>query len=386
MAGVKNPHRAFENPPLAQLALSNSSGNFGADFLKVVSWCIDNCKNEHDPREAFRMPREPYLVEAAAALGENPRKGDMVAYADSIVRGAIAHWEWLYKNLEDWDSKALLLDVLAYRTLGWKYVRMPLNNSGYWDCVASVAKLHGASPRIEFVHGPQFWMLDLSDLGYDLRVLSEALGVFNEFIYSQYQYRGHRRTLGPAPGDHVLDCGACYGGTSLYFADMVGPTGKVTSFEFFPENIDVFNRNLRENPHLAWRINLHKAPLWYEPHRPMFIEFAGPAAQVYQADTPKTAGAHQVVSTTIDEACKEADRVDFIKADIEGTELYALVGGKNTIEKFKPTLAMCVYHKLIDFYEIPRWLNDLKLGYRFYLQHSSIHGDETVLFADARWR
>lgn len=383
---VKNPHRSFEDAPLAQLALSGCSGNFIDDFLKVVSWCIDNRENENDPRKAFGMPREPYLVEAAVALGGNPKKSDMIAYADSVVRGAIGNWEWLYKHLEDWDSKTLLLDVLAYRSIGWKYVKMPLNSSSYWEGIASIGKLHSCSPRIKFAHGPEFWLLDLSEFGYEVRVLSEAIGTFNEFIYSQYQYRGRRRTLGPLPGDHVLDCGACYGGTSLYFADMVGPTGKVTSFEFFPDNIEVFDRNLDENPRLAFRIDLRQAPLWHEARRSMFIEFAGPAAQVYHADNPKNPNAHRVVSTTIEEACKNASRVDFIKADIEGSELYALVGGKNVLEKFKPTLAICVYHKLIDFYEIPQWLDDLKLGYRFYLQHSSIHGDETVLFADARWR
>lgn len=37
--------------------------------------------------------------------------------------------------------------------------------------------------------------------------------------------------------------GACFGGTSLYFADRVGATGKVISFEFFPDNITVFKEN-----------------------------------------------------------------------------------------------------------------------------------------------
>lgn len=381
---ARNPHRAFEDQPLAQLALSNSSGSFIDDFMHVVSWCIDNCRNERDPRQVFRFPREPYLIAAAKVLGESPTKADMIAYARSVVEGAITRWQWLYERLEDWDSKALLLDVLAYRSIGWKYVKMPLNSASYWDGIGSIGMLHAKSPTVKFAHGPEFWLLDLAEFSYDVRVLSEALGVFNEFIYSQYQYRGRRATIGPRLGDHVLDCGACWGGTSLYFADMVGPSGKVTSFEFFPENIEVFERNVSENPRLAPRIDLHKAPVWRTANRPMFIEYGGPAAQVYEAEKAKDPNARRVVSTTIDEVCQGLPRVDFIKADIEGSELYALVGARSTLEKFKPTLAICVYHKLFDFYEIPGWLDDLKLGYRFYLQHSSIHGDETVLFAEAR--
>jgi FkbM family methyltransferase len=381
-----NPHRAFENAPIAQKALPGSSGNFRRDFLAVVAWCIDNCWNDRDPRVPFGAPREPYLEEAARQLGPQPAKGAMLDYSDSVVIGAIIHWEWLYEHLEDWDSKALLLDVLAYRTIGWRYVKMPLDSDAYWNGVGALAKLHEISPLVKFDHGPQFWLLDLSEQGYNVKVLSEALGVFNEFIYSQYQYRGRRVVLGPKWGDYVLDCGACYGGTSLYFADMVGPNGKVITFEFFPDNIKVLKRNISENPTLAPRIDLHEAPVWHTNRKSMFIEFGGPAAQVYEADSAKNTGALQVISTTIDETCKDLPRVDFIKADIEGSELYSLFGAQETLKRHGPTLAMCVYHKLIDFYETPKWLDDLNLGYKFYLQHSSIHGDETVLFADARGR
>jgi len=43
-----------------------------------------------------------------------------------------------------------------------------------------------------------------------------------------------------------------------------------------------------------------------------------------------------------------------------------------------------VYHDFKDFWEIPQFLDRLVLGYRFYLQHFTIHGEETVLFAKTR--
>ena len=30
---------------------------------------------------------------------------------------------------------------------------------------------------------------------------------------------------------------------------------------------------------------------------------------------------------------------------------------------------------------IPKWISDLKLGYKFYLGHYTIHSEETILFA-----
>ena len=68
--------------------------------------------------------------------------------------------------------------------------------------------------------------------------------------------------------------------------------------------------------------------------------------------------------------------------DIEGAEYQALVAARRTIERFRPTLALCVYHKLMDFYELPQFVDRLDLGYKFYLQHSTVHGDETVVFAE----
>jgi hypothetical protein len=54
------------------------------------------------------------------------------------------------------------------------------------------------------------------------------------------------------------------------------------------------------------------------------------------------------------------------------------------VHRFKPDLAISIYHSMADFTGIIDRLNRLNLGYRFFLDHFTIHWEETVLFATAR--
>ena len=73
--------------------------------------------------------------------------------------------------------------------------------------------------------------------------------------------------------------------------------------------------------------------------------------------------------------------VGFIKTDIEGAELDALHGEKNTILRDKPLLAICVYHLRGDVFAIMDYLHQLLPEYRFLLRHYSTDERETVLYA-----
>lgn len=66
-----------------------------------------------------------------------------------------------------------------------------------------------------------------------------------------------------------------------------------------------------------------------------------------------------------------------IKMDIEGYELTALKGAINTIEQYRPYLAICVYHKTKDILEIPQFIRSIVPEYKFYLRG----GTHTVLYA-----
>ena len=72
-----------------------------------------------------------------------------------------------------------------------------------------------------------------------------------------------------------------------------------------------------------------------------------------------------------------------IQMDIEGAELPALKGFKNTIINNKPKLAICIYHSRRDYWEIPLYIKSLVPEYRFWVRCDSKANSvqEVVLYA-----
>ena len=75
---------------------------------------------------------------------------------------------------------------------------------------------------------------------------------------------------------------------------------------------------------------------------------------------------------------------NFIKMDIEGAETEALIGATKTIKKYKPNLAICLYHKPEDLWEIPLLIQEIEPSYDMYIR---VHEDmclSTVLYCIPR--
>lgn len=72
--------------------------------------------------------------------------------------------------------------------------------------------------------------------------------------------------------------------------------------------------------------------------------------------------------------------VTFVKMDVEGAEMSVLAGMRWTILRYKPKLAVCIYHKHEDVFEISSFLLDLVPEYKFYLRHYNSNEIEEVLF------
>ena len=75
------------------------------------------------------------------------------------------------------------------------------------------------------------------------------------------------------------------------------------------------------------------------------------------------------------------ERFILLKQEHEGAELSALKGGIETIKKYRPQLAISIYHSDDDFINIPMYLYDNLENYEFRLGHYSPYMLETILYA-----
>ena len=85
--------------------------------------------------------------------------------------------------------------------------------------------------------------------------------------------------------------------------------------------------------------------------------------------TASGTGGHTISKVTVD-SLKESASAGFIKIDVEGSELEAIEGAKNTIVSRKPQMKIACYHKSADLFEIPEKVFSICDGYRLFMRHT----------------
>lgn len=78
---------------------------------------------------------------------------------------------------------------------------------------------------------------------------------------------------------------------------------------------------------------------------------------------------------------KNDEMPDFIKLDIEGAEMDVIDSLDMYIARYKPDLAISIYHKLEDLWSIPLKLKLFCPEYHIYIRHQSNYYTETVCYA-----
>lgn len=347
------------------------------------------------PDSAQRRPsrlgrdRGRNLVERLAARAGFSRRHFDPAVAAARLQALLAMSDGLdatYRMLVDDRSRRAMIDVLKLRVLGPYHAPLRITPQEY-RAKQAYADRELRRQRATFeVSDPWFSPLSLYDApidgGASVRLHGHSVDVVSVFLESQYSYRHGPARVAAKPGDVVLDIGGCWGDTALYFATLVGPRGKVYTFEFDPESLEIMRANLSLNPELASRIEVVEHALWDRSGDTLAVAQGGRMTTAFSAQGQDTLN---VQTITLDDFVAHAgiDRLGFVKMDVEGAELRVLSGAGEALRRFAPRLAISAYHREDDLVLIPERIASLDLGYRLYLESFSAVEEETVLFATA---
>ncbi|MDR2917604.1 MAG: FkbM family methyltransferase [Tannerella sp.] len=174
-----------------------------------------------------------------------------------------------------------------------------------------------------------------------------------------------------------VDGGGFIGDTTLNFIEKTqNKFKKVHIFEPMQENFEKISHNINTGNTDPCKINVYNAGLSSSEKEVFFDQTGSSAAKI---DKKGNVPAKLV---SLDKYVPEEERkeITYIKLDVEGAELDALEGMRETISKYKPKLAICIYHKPTDLWKIPLFIHKLNPSYKLYIrQHHPVH--ETVCYA-----
>lgn len=209
----------------------------------------------------------------------------------------------------------------------------------------------------------------LSDHGFPTRnVLSLGYG----HLQAHNGKKQYFNVFEPEKDEVFIDAGAYDGGTILDFVQWTG--GKYQKIYAMEPLHDMYCRikEMCEQKHVD-HIDIREIAAWNKEEKLYFTE-------ELTGSRVEEEGRIVVNGGDIDSIAKE-DRVTYIKMDIEGSELKALEGAKKTIQRNRPKLAVCLYHKFEDIVELPAYILELVPEYKFYIRHYCSDVCETVLYA-----
>jgi FkbM family methyltransferase len=164
-------------------------------------------------------------------------------------------------------------------------------------------------------------------------------------------------------GDIVLDCGASDGDFTR--EALRAGAAKVIAIEISPSSVECIRRNTAAEI-AEGRVIVYPKGVWdREDQLTLNVDDTNFAANSVVLRPEDSHPSIQVPLTTIDRIVSELKlpRVDFIKMDVEGAEVKAIAGARETLLHFKPRLAIATEHKPDDEFTIPAAVRKIRTDY-----------------------
>lgn len=187
-----------------------------------------------------------------------------------------------------------------------------------------------------------------------------------------------------SPGMFVIDGGAYNGDTAELFLKYVGDTGIIYSFEPTEDSYNTMKEKRLPNVQC-----IQKGLYSRECELKFAVNESITAGSTFRQEA--VTYSNNVVTvpvTSIDKFVEDncVSRIDYIKLDIEGSEIEALKGAYKTIQKYNPNLAICIYHNEgNDVIDVPIWLvSHFSSVYDFKIKHHTKGWHESVIYAQKK--
>lgn len=232
----------------------------------------------------------------------------------------------------------------------------------------------------EYIYGKTKELSDVYDIleDYESKLVYKAI-VESRFTYNIDVLSRTYRSLQYFPTDIFrfseeeifIDGGAFDGDTINNFIQVTKGRFKYI-YGFEP---DCRNYSKLVHNHQDEKIKLFNMGLYSNTHDITFSSGKGGSSMITES------GETSIKACSFDDLTVPDEKVTFVKMDIEGSELHALHGMEKTICRYKPKLAICIYHKFEDLWEIPLFIKRLVPEYKLYIRNHTTYLDEIVLYA-----
>jgi len=153
----------------------------------------------------------------------------------------------------------------------------------------------------------------------------------------------------------------------------------IISFEPDQKNIMLLNQEIEKQKQIYSDVDFLVYPcgLWSENDILSFSNDGTSTSSIISNSSKDNLFNISVVS--LDSTIKSATP-NYIKLDIEGAEKEAIIGMQNIIKSSSPLLAISLYHKSEDLWELPLLINNINPNYNMYIRLYEQMGLELVLY------
>jgi len=203
-------------------------------------------------------------------------------------------------------------------------------------------------------------------------------------MFADIQYMDYIR-LGE--GDVIINGGVNEGAEIPFFLNAVGNSGTIHNFDPLGDAYcsDYVAESIRHSGAKIICHSLALADYTGEIGLPVNPDPVTPETrkQVFGGFTGDGDGAlSKFPCITIDDFvdAHKLSKVSLIKMDLEGGETRAIKGMIKTIGRFRPSMAISIYHSLEDMLQIPKLLMEISCDYSFYLNIYSYERWEVILY------